>query len=290
MANKDLRDWISDIESAGELKIIKGAEPKEEIGGFVDIYKRKMGNPALHVRRGAGISERPSRHRQHPDLGAAHQRRARIARQASEIELIQWWRNYMKNAPSHKPKAVNGGPLLDNVLEGNDVNIQSIPTPVWHERDGGPFIGTACMVAMKDPDTGWINYGSYRVQSQGPNVATVFMSPGKHGLHHHAQVSRAQTAVSRGGDRRHASRDVHAGGARNSLRQERARGRGRHPRRACRSPQHAANRTSGAGKLRNRVRRLHPSRTTSYRKGRSANGPATILPAAIWSPLSASRR
>ena len=47
MANKDLRDWISDIESAGELKIIKGAEPKEEIGGFVDIYKRKMGNPAV---------------------------------------------------------------------------------------------------------------------------------------------------------------------------------------------------------------------------------------------------
>ena len=46
MANKDLRDWIAGIEAAGELKIIKGAEPKEEIGGFVDIYMRKMGNPA----------------------------------------------------------------------------------------------------------------------------------------------------------------------------------------------------------------------------------------------------
>jgi 4-hydroxy-3-polyprenylbenzoate decarboxylase len=47
VANKDLRDWISGIEAAGELKLIKGAEPKEEIGGFVDIYQRKMGNPAL---------------------------------------------------------------------------------------------------------------------------------------------------------------------------------------------------------------------------------------------------
>ena len=47
MANKDLRDWIAGIEAAGELKIIKGAEPKEEIGGFVDIYMRKMGNPAV---------------------------------------------------------------------------------------------------------------------------------------------------------------------------------------------------------------------------------------------------
>jgi UbiD family decarboxylase len=38
------------------------------------------------------------------------------------------------------------------------------------------------MVAMKDPDSGWINYGCYRIQSHGPDVATVFMSPGKHGL------------------------------------------------------------------------------------------------------------
>ncbi len=50
MANKDLRDWIAGIKAAGELKVIKGAEPKEEIGGIVDIYMRKMGNPAVHVR------------------------------------------------------------------------------------------------------------------------------------------------------------------------------------------------------------------------------------------------
>src|SRR5438034_11686080 len=35
---------------------------------------------------------------------------------------------------------------------------------------------------MKDPDSGWINYGCYRVQSHEPNVASVMMSPGKHGL------------------------------------------------------------------------------------------------------------
>jgi 4-hydroxy-3-polyprenylbenzoate decarboxylase len=35
---------------------------------------------------------------------------------------------------------------------------------------------------MKDPDSGWVNYGTYRVQSHEPNVASVMMSPGKHGL------------------------------------------------------------------------------------------------------------
>ena len=63
-----------------------------------------------------------------------------------------------------------------------DVNIEKIPTPVWHELDGGPFIGTACLVVMKDPDSGWVNYGTYRVQSHKPDVASVMMSPGKHGL------------------------------------------------------------------------------------------------------------
>src|SRR5260370_7458711 len=45
--NKDLRNWIGEIEAAGQLKIIRGAEPKQEIGGIVDIYQRKMGNPAV---------------------------------------------------------------------------------------------------------------------------------------------------------------------------------------------------------------------------------------------------
>src|SRR5215467_254285 len=47
MANKDVRDWIDGIKAAGELKIITGAEPKEEIGGIVDIYMRGIGNPAV---------------------------------------------------------------------------------------------------------------------------------------------------------------------------------------------------------------------------------------------------
>src|SRR5256886_15824462 len=87
----------------------------------------------------------------------------------------------MKDAPSIAPVTVKGGPLLENVSSGNKVDIQKIPTPRWHEHDGGYYIGTGCMVIMRDPDTGWINYGAYRVQSHAPNVATVMCSKGKHG-------------------------------------------------------------------------------------------------------------
>lgn len=182
MANKDLRDWIAGIETAGELKIIRGAEPKEEIGGIVDIYMRRMGHPAVMFDEVPGF---PKGYRVLANILTSVLRinvALGLPPEGSEIELTQWWRNYMKNAPSHPTMTVNGGPLLDNVLEGQDVDIQKIPTPVWHEHDGGPYIGTACLVVMKDPDSGWVNYGTYRVQSHGPNVAGVMMSPGKHGL------------------------------------------------------------------------------------------------------------
>src|SRR5207253_1366967 len=85
-------------------------------------------------------------------------------------ELVSYWRKYMNEARSFAPVKVKSGPLMENVSSGKNVNIDTIPTPRWHEHDGGYYIGTGCMVIMKDPDTGWINYGAYRVQYQGPTT------------------------------------------------------------------------------------------------------------------------
>src|SRR5215467_8142149 len=141
MANIDLRNWISNIAAAGELKVITGAEPRQEIGGIVDIYQRRMGNPAVMFDEIPGFAKG---HRVLANI-LTSVKRINIALglppQGSEMELIRWWRNYMRDAPTFEPRAVNGGPLLDNVSEGKDVDIVSIPTPVWHEPDGGPFIG-----------------------------------------------------------------------------------------------------------------------------------------------------
>ena len=116
MANKDLRDWIAGVEAAGELKVIKGAETKEEIGGIVDIYMRKMGHPAVMFDEVPGY---PKGHRVVANILTSVPRinlALGLPPETTEIELTQWWRNYFKDAPSHPVKAVNGGPLLDNVL------------------------------------------------------------------------------------------------------------------------------------------------------------------------------
>ena len=181
MANKDLRDWISDLESNGQVQHFTGVEREEEIGALVDIYMRQMTNPAVMFDEIPGY---PKGYRVLANILTAVPRINLALGEdvnKSEVELVDYWRNYMKNQTSIPPVEVNGGPLLDNVYEGEDVDITKIPTPKWHELDGGYFIGTACMVIMRDPDTGWINYGAYRVQAHESNVASLMTSKGKHG-------------------------------------------------------------------------------------------------------------
>ena len=121
MPNKDLRNWITEIAAAGELKIINGAEPKQEIGGIVDIYQRRMGNPAVMFDAVPGFAKG---HRVLANILTSVKRiniALGIPPDGSEMDLIRWWRDYMKGAPTHKPREVNGGPLLENVSEGKAV-------------------------------------------------------------------------------------------------------------------------------------------------------------------------
>ncbi len=166
MSNPDLRTWLAAMQAQGEVQDVAGAEREEEIGGIVDIYQRKMGRRGAAVRRRAGLSARLSRARQHPHLGEAHRADARPAggdqRGRSRALLARLFPRRPRRSP---PRAVNTGPVLENVTTGDAIDILTIPTPRWHEHDGGHYIGTGCMVVMKDPETGWINYGAYRVQA-----------------------------------------------------------------------------------------------------------------------------
>lgn len=41
-----------------------------------------------------------------------------------------------------KPTVVKDGPVMENVLTGDAVDLFKFPTPLWHEDDGGRYIGT----------------------------------------------------------------------------------------------------------------------------------------------------
>jgi 4-hydroxy-3-polyprenylbenzoate decarboxylase len=170
------------MEHAGDLQRVAGARREDEIGGIVDIYQRRMGRPTVlfddipGFRRGYRVLANilTSRKRAALTLG--------LPANSTDLDLVRFWRKYLTDAKAVPPAFVNTGPVRENVQSGADVNLCQFPTPKWHEFDGGPYIGTGCIVIMQDPDSDWINLGTYRLQAYDDgHIAALMVSKGKHG-------------------------------------------------------------------------------------------------------------
>src|SRR5436190_22761730 len=97
---QDLRAWLEALRAAGELQEINGAEREVEIGGIVDLYMRKMGNRAVLF---DDIPGYPHGHRILANILTSVRRinlTVGMPLDASAIELVSYWRKYMKEARS----------------------------------------------------------------------------------------------------------------------------------------------------------------------------------------------
>ena len=70
-------------------------------------------------------------------------------------------------------KQVPTGPVKDVKIMGEDVDLDMLPTPRWHEEDGGRYIGTTAGFVTRDPQTGNLNMGQYRSMIIDKNTTTV---------------------------------------------------------------------------------------------------------------------
>src|SRR5262245_53922075 len=112
---QDLRTWLAQMEAAGELQTVRGANRDEEIGGIVDFYQRQTNNKAVLF---DDIPGYPSGYRAVANI-LTSTRRIRMTlglpADASDMELIQWWRQYMKAAKTIPPVTVPTGLVLESV-------------------------------------------------------------------------------------------------------------------------------------------------------------------------------
>lgn len=170
----DLREFIRLSRERGELEVIRGADTYLEMGA---LYELSLEQPYPPVLLFEDIKGFPSQHRVVMNV-----RFSRLFVDDYDMTALQAYRKRRKwEADPIAPEYVNAGPICDNILKGDQVNVRAFPAGHWHEGDGGPYIGTECLVINKDPDSDWVNIGTYRTQVQDDKTLTVFIEPGKHG-------------------------------------------------------------------------------------------------------------
>jgi UbiD family decarboxylase len=177
----DLREWIERIEALGELTRVDGADPACEIGGLTDLFQWDMGNPALLFDRIVGY---PAGFRVLSNVLTSLRRVALtldLPTDCTPRQLVSAWRERLEHLQPRPVQEVDDGPLLTNRQTDDEVDLTRFPAPVWHSGDGGRYIGTGDIVIMRDPDTGWINTGTYRVQLHDAQTLGLYISSGKHG-------------------------------------------------------------------------------------------------------------
>ena len=186
MPYTDLREWIKQLEKAGELRRIREAvSPYLEMSEIADrtakLYKGtpKAGGPALLFENVTGY---PGAKVLMNQFGS--ERRMKLALETDSLDAIAdrirtlikpetptSFMDKLKMLPmlaevgSFFPKVISAkdAPCKQVILRGADVDLTKLPVLTTWPQDGGPFITLPCVVT-RDPKSGKRNVGMYRMQ------------------------------------------------------------------------------------------------------------------------------
>ena len=184
MQYRDLRDFIQQLEAAGELRrIAVPVDPALEITEVCDRVLRQQG-PAL-------LFERPTGHTM-PLLGNLFgtPKRVALGMGADSVDALReigrllaflkepdppkGMRDAWQKLPIFKqvlnmaPKRVRHAPCQEQVLSGSEVDLTTLPIQTCWPDDAGPLI-TWGLVVTRGPQRERQNMGIYRQQVIGPN-------------------------------------------------------------------------------------------------------------------------
>ena len=202
---EDLRDWLKEVEGLGQLKDVRGADVDLEIGVITEINGQRRG-PALlfddipgfqrgfRVLTGAILNaQRLALTLGYSDVKNDHELVSRLEGKMIEFE---------REASRYAARERSDGPVLQNRYKEAEVDLLKLPAPKWHKHDGGRYLGTGCIVITQDPDSGRINFGSYRLMVQDKKTVSLHISSAHHGAinvkKYHDRGQAAPIAVSLG--------------------------------------------------------------------------------------------
>ena len=204
MAGSDLRDLINDLEERNDLKRVKAeVDWNEELGAITREIASQFG-PAL-------LFENIKDHkntlcRRLFTNGTGSKKRLcwilGIAESTPDAEIVRVFKE--RFAKPVKPVTVDSGPVKENIVKGDDVDLYQLPVPKWNPLDGGRYIMTSGSVVTRDPDSGTLNVGTYRGMVGSKNTIGVLLATtqgwGMHFVKHKNRNQAMPVAVVLGWD------------------------------------------------------------------------------------------
>ena len=160
----DMRGWIAALKKEGELHEINTEVDWDcELG---TVTRRVFGNgdgPALMFNNIKDYNK-GGRCTQLFTGGLSNYSRVAmmfgLPKNAPITDLVKAARKaYASREP---PVTVKTGPVKENILKGNDIDLFEFPVPRWHRLDGGRYINTMQGSVTRDPVSGRMNVGIYR--------------------------------------------------------------------------------------------------------------------------------
>ena len=200
----DLRQWLVHADRLGEVKYVKGASWQEDIGLAAEAVLREENGPCVVFEDIPGC---PAGFRVLMNMFAGTRRNMTLGfpDHLTKWELSDAYREaYLTDQKIIPHQIVEDGPILENILTGDDIDVTVFPAPIWHENDGGRYIGTGTYSITRDPEEHWLNGGAYRAMVHDAKSVGILMAPGHHGYIHRekyfARGERMPVVMVLGGD------------------------------------------------------------------------------------------
>ena len=180
----DLREWLARVEEMGELvRIDQPVSRDEEMSAVSYLVAKQQPSPAVLFERPRGFDNSPIAARMLWNILGPSFRRVALTLEepvdTTKVDLIRRTKDKLKRRIPPREVLVEQAPIYENSVFGNNVDLDQLPIPRHWPLDGGRYAGTGDAVITRDPDTGYLNIGTYRMMQQGKAETGLYLSPGK---------------------------------------------------------------------------------------------------------------
>ncbi|MBF6567591.1 MAG: UbiD family decarboxylase [Candidatus Binataceae bacterium] len=183
----DLREYLEVLERAGELRRVKAeVDWQYEAGAISRLVNERRGPAPLFEnvkdypgQQIAAVLMGPSKPALHARIALA----LGLDKNTPTLDLIEIVRARLKTPCDPVVVRKEQAACKEVVLTGKDIDLNKFAFPWIKETlDGGRYLGTWDIVALRDPDTGWLNWATYRCMvKDGNHFAILLMPAAQHG-------------------------------------------------------------------------------------------------------------